>query len=183
MIVAADPSGPWHAHPQRSEILDALAKIVWSILHNLQDELSSDHVLLKQGVRVLNNPCWTASEVKTAWKYRLRYISGGVYAHCATYGHLDKWATESKTKRGSRPEVNHEHVPTRKQMIETLLKAKSLQEIRERLETAEACVVTPNEHKLIRKEGGGWEGYRRSGIGVWDRRDQCWKLPQTQCAG
>lgn len=98
---------------------------------------------------------WTeASGVAPHAKYNLRYVSEGVVA-----------AT-------SPDPINHEHVHTRKSLIEALLQRSWTDaELEEFLDgRGVACIVTTTEHAALgtsKKEG--WERYDDAGVRVYDR--------------
>ena len=72
--------------------------------------------------------------------------------------------------------INHEHVWTRKWIIERLRAQRKwhTDELLQLLTTyGVACVVTVEEHALLSGVSGqGWERYRAAGIEVWDRELQ-----------
>lgn len=72
--------------------------------------------------------------------------------------------------------INHEHVWTRKWIIERLRARRKwpADELLEFLTTyGVACVVTVEEHALLSGvTGQGWDRYVAAGIGVWDRQRQ-----------
>jgi hypothetical protein len=65
-------------------------------------------------------------------------------------------------------QLRHEHVYTRKRMIQALLKA-SPEESREILKDAIGCIVTADEHRRLStfdKTHEGWERYRKAQLRV-----------------
>ena len=176
MTTAHDPTGPWLEHPRRAEFLDVHAKIAWLIIDGMRAELLASTHVRAQVLRVLNETSWAATEVVRSWKYRLRYVSVGVYELCKTHGPLDVWARE-----GGSPAVRHEHVIERRHLKHTLLQAGSLPAVRQVLEEAEGCVVSTEEHdRLSRQRASGWDRYYAAHIGIWDRKDQLWRTPATR---
>lgn len=112
---------------------------------------------------------WTeAGGVGPHPKYNIRYCSSGVVN-----------TTEPLV-------VNHEHVHTRKSMVDAiLLKGLDDQKLTHYLMArGEACIVTTIEHAalgLSRKVG--WARYVDAGVGVWDRQLQSFVDPAQLAAG
>ncbi|MBP6572104.1 MAG: hypothetical protein KA226_11825 [Gemmatimonadales bacterium] len=101
--------------------------------------------------RMLNYCLWTLTESEGTSKYRTKYM---------TQGAMDE----------SQPGLHHDHVFTRKQLIEDMLRepARAV----EIAETAVGCTVTRFEHKeltyhdRVQPELTGWDRYRAIGIVV-----------------
>lgn len=103
---------------------------------------------------------WTEAEgIAPHAKYNIRFVSRGV------------------REAAGPARVNHEHVWTRKFLINELLgKPRSEEELKVLLDDfGVACIVTQEEHALLgRERGEGWARYRNAGIDVYDRAAQGW---------
>ena len=62
--------------------------------------------------------------------------------------------------------INHEHVFTRKEITEQLLK--NPQKVDELLDVVIGCIVTKAEHDRMNAKSSGWERYKNAGIEVLD---------------
>jgi hypothetical protein len=112
---------------------------------------AKEKILLPHLREVLSIAVWKYTECDG--KYTTRYRSEGAL-----------FATSS--------EVHHEHVITRKAIVDKLLQdpenAESI------LATSFGCVVLRSEHQLLatveqaNKSLAGWDRYRAAGITVWD---------------
>ena len=74
--------------------------------------------------------------------------------------------------KGARASQNakwvHEHIYTRKELIERLLGGEDVKPV---VENAIACVVTKEEHKILScSSADGWERYKESNIKVYDAK-------------
>jgi hypothetical protein len=86
-------------------------------------------------------------------KYNLRYRSAGA----------------RKLAHADRRLLRHEHVQTRKQLVEEMIAEPS--RVREIVLGATACVVTAEEHQRLAAVGEelqGWDRYLAAGIDVYD---------------
>lgn len=107
---------------------------------------------------------WTEAEGVAPYpKYNTRYISAGV---------------KDPTGPAS---INHEHVWTRKELIQRLLAKKTwdVEELEQFLTAyGVACIVTVEEHgRLSTSKQTGWSRYADRGIRVWDRQTGGWVEP------
>ncbi|QDT54289.1 hypothetical protein Pan44_23170 [Caulifigura coniformis] len=94
--------------------------------------------------RLLDACIWRRTEL--SGKHALRYVSVAA--------------------RDLPPGCIHEHVFTRKRLIDDLMAGKPVGAV---LKRAIACVVTGEEHTRL-KDGNGWKRYREAGIKVYDRK-------------
>ncbi|MFA6528359.1 MAG: hypothetical protein WCT46_02355 [Candidatus Gracilibacteria bacterium] len=94
---------------------------------------------------------WKTTEA--SGKYNTRYVSKGVF-------------------NGGFP-VEHEHVFTRKTLVEKMLR--NPEDIRLVIDEAVACLVTKEEHGSLSKSNrDGWERYEDIGIKIYDRLKGKW---------
>jgi hypothetical protein len=133
------------AHPQREERIAsavALARLV----------LGSPQLIDPQRRRILSQAIWFVSEADG--KYLTRYRSRG--------------AREAQAS-GSVQDLRHDHVITRKALIDGMLaEPRHAEKI---LRGAIACVVTVEEHArltALRPEPSGWERYLAASVDVFD---------------
>jgi len=114
--------------------------------------IKDNDVLPKHIGEILHIIVWKVTEANG--KHGTRYISEGVY-------------------NGQGP-VRHEHVLTRKHLVERMLREPD--NVPQVLDTAIGCLVTKEEHHLLTKASRfeGWDRYREAGIRVFDRREQKW---------
>lgn len=74
------------------------------------------------------------------------------------------------------PQVHHEHVVPRKQLVDQMLANPEL--VRKILGEAIGCVVLRSEHRALAQVEkaddslSGWDRYRTAGIVVWDMKNQ-----------
>jgi hypothetical protein len=109
--------------------------------------------------RLLNTCLWQLTQSESYGKRNLRYATK---AACKL---LDQ---------GRRRELQHEHVHTRKQLIDELMEAKPYQSdrVEQMLRSACACLVTIRQHQKlcgIDLDLRGWERYERAKLRVFDR--------------
>jgi hypothetical protein len=138
-------SARYVAHPQREERIAsaiALARLV----------LDSPELIEPQRRRILSQAIWFVTEADG--KYLTRYRSRG--------------AREAQAS-GSVQDLRHDHVITRKALIDAMLaEPRHADEI---LRGAIACIVTVEEHARLTALGphsAGWERYRAASIDVFD---------------
>jgi hypothetical protein len=89
-------------------------------------------------------------------KTDIRYVSAGVRDHPGPVT------------------VEHEHVYTLRSLKRRLVAGEDIDDV---LQDAIACLVTPDEHRRLRRydrSATGWERYDRAGIRVWDRVTGDW---------
>lgn len=112
---------------------------------------AKERILLPHLREVLSIAVWKYTECDG--KYTTRYRSEGAL-----------FAASS--------EVHHEHVITRKAIVDRLLQDPA--NVESILATSVGCVVLRSEHRLLatveqeNKSLAGWDRYRAAGITVWD---------------
>jgi hypothetical protein len=112
----------------------------------MEDEVLEDH---KKSL--ITRMLWKITEANG--KYSTRYYS-------------------EKALKCSKDERRHDHVWTRKKMVERLIDEPSL--VEHEIEQAIGCTVTKDEHHALTKfdtSCDGWERYKRAGIVVWDLKE------------
>lgn len=146
-------------------------KVISSAINVIKYALKlKDDVLLEHKKRILTSMIWVITEAdgltaekRTGYKKKITYISGGV-----------------KTKRDKGDEsikgLIHEHVYKRKNLVQDLINnPKNVDLI---VQKAIGCVVTNKEHdrlhKIKDKECDGWERYKKSGIKVFNTKNNKW---------
>lgn len=110
--------------------------------------------------KALSEAIWEYTEADD--KYGCRYRSVGAL---------------SETDRS---QFRHEHVVTRKHIVQSLLAEPD--RVEEILADSVACVVTKEEDARLRQVPRGiegWERYHRAGIAVWDAANDRWLIPQS----
>jgi hypothetical protein len=99
-------------------------------------------------------------------KFDVSYWSYGVWARVQPY------STFKAVLRLS-PRPIHEHVHTRKSLVDAMLKDSTCIE-RVLREEAFACLVTKEEDRLLKNTLVGFDRYTAAGIRVWDVKNQRW---------
>jgi hypothetical protein len=128
-------------------------------------------------VEILNMP----TVVKDSHKRRLLNTCRWQLTQSEAYGKRNlRYATKAACKlldqdRGR--ELQHEHVHTRKQLIEVLMQATPCrsEEVEQILRSACACLVTIGQHKQLSKSDPhlrGWERYENAKLRVYDRDEE-----------
>jgi hypothetical protein len=118
-----------------------------------QFAIGCEELLPAQRREVLSLALWFATEADG--KYRLRYRS----------------VKAQQLSREDRRLLRHDHVVTRKQLIEAMIKDPERTE--EIVRGAFACVVTDEEHRRLTALGEthqGWDRYIAAGIDVFDEQ-------------
>ena len=68
--------------------------------------------------------------------------------------------------------LHHEHVVERRELIQRLLSGEPIGDV---IEDVTACMVTPEEHKVLGSSTeSGWNRYRECSIGVYDSMENRW---------
>jgi len=113
----------------------------------LQTVLNNPNITKKHKKEVINIMLWNVSQIDG--KYSVQYRSEGVL-------------------HDEDEKVQHEHVITRKEIVNSLLEHPD--QVKEILEQVLACIVTESEHKKLSlvKDAKGWERYEKAGIKVFD---------------
>ena len=122
------------------------------LLTNKAPEIHTDHLR-----ELIDKMLWKITEADG--KYKTRYQSLGAM-------------------QGSSPVLKHDHVFTKKTLIDALLKAEPKQ-VEEILSNAVGCTVTREEHERLTRydrECEGWERYRRAKVAVQDTETGEWKV-------
>lgn len=91
---------------------------------------------------------------------------------------------QSEGARKNRDALRHDHVWTRKQMVEHILA--DPRALDSEIDRALGCTVTKTEHdELTRFDRlcDGWKRYKRAGIRVWDQKDRVWLSLDDEPAG
>jgi hypothetical protein len=142
------------------------AQIIESAIALANAILATD--ALAQHKRELLDVCiWKVSEANG--KYGVRYWSAGVLQLVQQHGELLAILKQ-------RPMLlRHEHVNTRKSLVDTMFNdpssvARILQE-----ETI-ACLVTIDEHGKLSNHDNGFARYFAANIQIWDTQEQCWMV-------
>lgn len=125
--------------------------IIESATSAVRQILAMEDVIEKHKREMLSDMIWKISEANGRWN--TRYFSEGVL-------------NDDDTK------LQHEHVVTRKQIIDQLLE--NPEKYKTILKKVAACVVTTDEHQRLNNSESGWERYKQSGIRVWDRLEEKW---------
>lgn len=109
--------------------------------------------ILEAHKRELLSVCiWKITEADGKWNVRFR---------------SEKALTES-------PNLRHEHVFERKELIDRLLSEESIESV---IRDAKACIVTQEEHIALSKQSGsGWDRYRGAKIKVFDLEKSGWVI-------
>ncbi len=92
------------------------------------------------------------------WRYTEAHEFRGKYRGCAWWS-VEALGLFDTPKSDWRKSVALEHVIGRKELIDALLKASSIDEVSAVLERGETCVVLRDQHKHLPK-GQGWERYK-----------------------
>lgn len=131
-------------------------QIIASATTVIDQILRMTDVMEKHKKEMLSDMIWKISESNGRWN--TRYYSAGV---------LDKTNDEK---------VQHEHVVTRKEIIDQLLKKPN--EYKEILKQVTACIVTESEHLKLgqAKNSSGLDRYKQAEVKVFDRLDGKWLL-------
>ena len=113
-----------------------------------------DAVLEEHKKTLVSRMIWKITEA--SGKYNTRYFS-------------------EKARKASKDDRRHDHVWTRKRMVERILKDPDVLE--HEMEQAIGCTVTKHEHDdLTRydKSHDGWDRYKEAEIRVWDQKKRAW---------
>lgn len=127
--------------------------VIESASSAVQQILAMEQILEKHKRELLSAMIWKISEANGKWN--TRYFS-----------------ENALNNAGAR--LQHEHVVTRKSLIDKLLaRPEDFQTI---LEQIIACVVTTDDHKALSMFDSeeGWERYKKAGLKVWDRQTEQW---------
>lgn len=125
--------------------------IIESAASAVRQILAMEDVIEKHKREMLSDMIWKISEANGRWN--TRYFSEGVL-------------------KDDDAKLQHEHVVTRKQIIDQLLE--NPEKYKTILKQVTACVVTTDEHQRLNNSESGWERYKQSGIRVWDRLEEKW---------
>lgn len=135
------------ARKQPREVRAAVVRACATLLLDarLVKENSGEHYVLRKLIDHL------------VWYYTETHDHGGKYVGCL------KWskAALERYKRGAgwEREVHLDHVVERKDLVDQLLKARTIQAIEAILERGETCVVLRTEHDDLLRGVGGWARY------------------------
>lgn len=147
---------------ERFELTDAAAERMASVLSLIEQLLRLKGVQVAHQKVVLSEALWKWTEapgMAPYAKYNIRYCSEGVV---------------NAARNGPHQDINHEHVHTRKSIIQSLLKRHDWD--RRRLEDffinqGHACIVTLAEHAALGLSSRvGWDRYADAGVRVYDRQ-------------
>jgi hypothetical protein len=165
---------------------ESLPHLVTGVLAALKktDDTPITRVLVKG---ILDTAAWRITVPEEKYKYDQRFISSGAKQlfegfNRAVAANRD-WAYQGKRKKwhGRRDPmtcVQHEHVKRRKHLVAELLEAEAKLEVVARiLKSAQACVVSVDDHDKVSRHDkslDGWKRYEQAGVGVWDRGKGRW---------
>jgi hypothetical protein len=122
-----------------------------SFIHAASLVVGSKEILEKHKKQLLDTIVWKATEAAGRNKKDTRFITEFVY---------------EADRAGKSIKVNFEHVRPKKKVIGDLLA--SPDKIKSILYNAMACMVTHDEHRLL-KDGEGWDRYKAANLRVYDR--------------
>ena len=137
----------WEPRASESKIIDNATRTIKIIV-------ASKDIITEYKKDFIGIMIWKITEANG--KYDTRYISEGAY------------------NGSENTKYNHEHVFSRKSLIERILE--NPEDIDKILEDAVACIVTSEEHKYLSHSENGWERYKNAGIKVLDRKTGEWIL-------
>lgn len=180
MARRAAPPDPHNLHPEKSLgaaleharrfYAKALAELSMRRMSAVGDEVLPWDMLYS---RLAHDAIWAVTELHRGAEtkyFRQRYVSEGV---------LNQWRGAS-TRGACGAGVQHEHVVEVSEIKKLLKEAQTEQEFYEALALAEACVVTVEEHRILKERAGDqsrWERYVKAKIAVWDREKAQWRVP------
>ncbi len=143
--------------------------LFWAPLIVEANRLVAQHGLVNQRKYVLDRASWAVTEIEPGAEtklFRQRYWSFGALQWASqTFA-----ATMGKSERGRRAAsaLRHEHVVSRRSLIQRLAACSDVNAVVEILASAVACVVTTMEAGSLTGEDN-WSRYRRAGVQVYDR--------------
>ena len=136
---------PENFHEQMESFINAASLVI-----------KSAEILLKHKKYLLDTIVWKVTEAGGKNKKDTRFISESVY-------NADKLGNPDKIK------FEHEHVRPKRKVVQDLLDLP--EKIQIILNSAVACTVTHEEHRLL-KDGEGWDRYKAANIRVYDRLEK-----------
>ena len=162
----------WEEHPHAERLRNYSKSLLGPIVTSWKTAPEPDAVRAA-AKWMLNQIVWAYTTLHDAAKYDTRYISERAKPQ---FEELQQALAEhrlSAAKREILPQLRHEHVHTRSDVVEALLAG----DVGEALENAAACVVTIEDHcALDDATGNGWDRYADAGIRVWDRAGGDWAI-------
>ncbi len=138
---------PFKEQPGALQIIESASSAIAAILE-------MDHIVLPEHKKtLLSRMIWKITEAHG--KYNTRYCSQA--------------ALQQRAK------LRHEHVYTRKSLVERLMQTPG--DLENILNHAIGCTVTDSEHKRLTRVGkdlDGWGRYEKAKIKVFDRKERKW---------